>query len=392
VIPTRTGPGARSLAHPLRADRLGADLPRGDRAARVAWARLVEPGQREVAGLIARVGAEEALHTIDPTTTLGQRVSGRLAEVDVRRDLEIADRLGARILIPDDEEWPGGLQSLEVPPWCLWVRGPLHLAEACQRSASLVGARAATAYGNHLARELSAGLVERGFTVVSGAAYGIDGAAHRGALGVDGPTVALTAGGIDRPYPRGHDDLFRLISSHGAVVSEIPPGWAPTKSRFLARNRMIATLSRGTVVVEAGLRSGSLNTARTASRHHRVVCAVPGSVESSVSAGCHEVIRSGMAILVTDAAEVVEAIGGMGELSPPKQGDAGAADGLDPTQSAVLGALPVRRPTTVPDLARRAGLTTSEVTSALGLLEAIGLAEHLEDRWRKHGQRQQATC
>ena len=292
--------------------RVLADLPSGERAARVAWARLVEPGHAEVARLIAVVGAEQALHSVDPGSRLGQRIAGRLADLEVSRDLEIVRSLRARIVIPGDDEWPDGLDSLEVPPWCLWVRGPLQLGEACARSASVVGARAATSYGLRQAQELSSGLVERGFTVISGAAYGVDGAAHLGALTLDGPTVALTAGGIDRPYPRGHDGLFSRIAAHGAVVSEIPPGWAPTKSRFLARNRIIATLSRGTVVVEAGIRSGSLNTARTASRHHRVVCAMPGSVESRFSVGCHAIIREGMATLITDAAEAVEAIGNMG--------------------------------------------------------------------------------
>jgi DNA processing protein len=349
----------------------------------VAWARLVEPEHREVARLVAAVGAEEALHTLDPGTRLGESVMGRLADLDVRRDLEIAGSLRTRIVIPDDDEWPVGLNSLDLPPWCLWVRGPLHLAETCSRSASVVGARAATSYGVRQAQELSSGLVERGFTVISGAAYGIDGAAHLGALALDGPTVALTAGGIDRPYPRGHDGLFARVAAQGVVVSEIPPGWAPTKGRFLARNRMIATLSRGTVVVEAGLRSGSLNTARTASRHHRVVCAMPGSVESSVSAGCHEIIREGLATLITDAAEAVEAIGGMGELAPPKGVPGDAADDLDALQAAVLGVLPVRRPASVPDLARRCGLSVPEVGSALGLLGANGLAERRDDGWLK---------
>jgi DNA processing protein len=194
--------------------------------------------------------------------------------------------------------------------------------------------------------------------------------------------VALTAGGIDRPYPQGNADLFARIVATGLVVSEIPPGWAPTKSRFLARNRMIATLSRGTVVVEAGIRSGSLNTARAALRHHRMVCALPGSVESSVSAGCHELIRNG-ATLVTDAAEVVEAIGLIGELAPVRSADHRPGDDLDAAQAMVLAALPVRLPAEVSDLARRCGLAVGEVGSALGLLAANGLAERRDSGWRK---------
>jgi DNA processing protein len=368
--------------------QLPADLPRGERAARLAMARLVEPGHVGLAERIAAVGAEEALHSVDPASHLGERMAGRIAEVDPRRDLEIADRLGARIVVPGDEEWPQGLDDLEVPPLCLWLRGPLQLAETCERSASVVGARDASHYGTHRAREIAGGLAERGFTVISGAAYGIDGAAHRGALAVDGETVALTAGGIDRPYPRGHDDLFRQIATRGVVVSEIPPGWAPTKSRFLARNRMIATLSRGTVVVEAGLRSGSLNTARTALRHHRVVGAVPGSVESRVSAGCHELIRSGAAILVTDAAEVVEAVGPIGELAPARSVPSDPSDELAELEAAVLSILPVRGPAAASELARRCGLTASEVSAALGLLAANGLARRRDHGWTKVRARQ----
>jgi DNA processing protein len=226
-------------------------------------------------------------------------------------------------------------------------------------------------------------LAERDFTVVSGAAYGIDGAAHQGALAVDGETVALTAGGIDRPYPRGHEGLYAVLAARGLVVSEIPPGWAPTANRFLSRNRLIATLSRGTVVVEAGLRSGSLNTARNALRHHRVVCAMPGSVESAVSAGCHELIRDGGAILVSNAAQVVEAVGTIGELAPEASLPSEPGDALDPVEAAVLAALPVRRATSPADLARRCGLTVTEVSSALGLLAANDLAVRRTDGWIK---------
>jgi DNA processing protein len=248
---------------------------------------------------------------------------------------------------------------------------------------SVVGARAATAYGVRQAQELASGLADRDYTVVSGAAYGIDGAAHEGALAVDGMTVALTAGGIDRPYPRGHDRLFATIAARGLVVSEIPPGWAPTANRFLARNRLIATLSRGTVVVEAGLRSGSLSTARTAARHHRVVCALPGSVESQMSVGCHQLVRDGAAILVTDAREVAEAVGPIGELAPDLRPAGTAGDDLDETESAVLGALPVRRPVSPKDLARRCGLGVPEVVGALGLLAAEGLVSRRGEGWIK---------
>jgi DNA processing protein len=364
-------------------DLAGFDLPSGERAARVAWARLVEPEHHAVVERIAGQGAEEALRTLDLSSPLGRQLVPRLELLDVRRDLDIARRTGTRIVVPGDPEWPAGVDDLEWPPLCLWVVGPLDLAEQAARSVAVVGARAATLYGTRQAQDLGAGLAERGVSVVSGAAYGIDGAAHRGALGVEGPTIAFTAGGVDRPYPRGHDGLFAQLRSHGLVVSELPPGCAPTKGRFIARNRLIATVTQGTVVVEAGLRSGSSHTAGKALDHNRVLCAVPGSVESAVSAGCHQLIRNKNAILVTDAAEVMEAVGPIGELAPEKRGEQRPGDGLDPVQGAVYGALPVRRPATVDELAVRAGLDARQVSSALGFLALAGLSRQEPQGWRK---------
>jgi DNA processing protein len=355
---------------------------RGERAARVAWARLAEPAEEDVAARIAAAGAEGALHGVEPETTLGRRMAERLAELDVDRDLAIARRLGARLLIPGDDEWPPGLDDLIAPPLCLWVLGQGHLGDLLARSVSVVGARAATGYGVHLAKELGAGLAERSFAVVSGAAYGIDGAAHEGALAVDGVTIAVLAGGVDRPYPAGHASLLRRIGATGLVMSEVPPGSAPTRWRFLSRNRVIATLTQGTVVVEAGLRSGSRNTARLAEEHRRVVCAVPGPVTSAVSAGCHELLRDG-ATLVTDADEVAEAVGPIGELAPRKQGVVLPGDDLAPSHRTILATLLTRKGLTVEELARRSGLGGAEVRGALAALELGDAARKVGADWRR---------
>ncbi|WP_270888635.1 DNA-processing protein DprA [Pedococcus sp. 5OH_020] len=358
-------------------------VPPGERTARIAWARLVEPADAGAVRLVETLGPEEALRGLDPASPLGTRIAPRLATLDVERDLEIAGRLGARVIIPDDPEWPQGLRSLTAPPWCLWVRGPVQLADVCERSVSIVGARAATGYGVHQARELAAGLVDRDFMVVSGAAYGIDGAAHQGALAGDGLTVAVVAGGIDRPYPAGHASLLARIAESGAVLTEVPPGSAPTRWRFLSRNRVIATLSQGTVVVEAGLRSGSRNTANQAREHQRVVCAVPGPVTSAASAGCHELLREEGVILVTDADEIVEAVGQIGELASPKRGRSSPQDALSELQQVVYAALPVSATASVDQLAQRSGRSTGEVRSSLGILSAGGLCERRDDGWRK---------
>lgn len=358
-------------------------VPPGERAARVAWARLTEPCDRQAVELIERVGAEEALHAVQRETALARRIAPRLELLDVERELAVARRINARVLIPGDPDWPAGLASLADPPHCLWVRGGHDLDEVCQRSVSVVGARSATHYGLLQATDLAEGLADRGFTIVSGAAYGIDGAAHRGALAAGGLTVAVLAGGVERAYPTGHTRLLADIVERGLVVSELPPGSAPTKWRFLRRNRLIATLTQGTIIVEAGLRSGSGSTAREAELHHRVVCAVPGPVTSVVSAGCHQLIRDG-AVLVTDAAEAAEAVGAIGgDLAPEKRGPVRPGDDLDELQGAVFAALPVRRATDADDLARRCARDGREVLAALGTLEALGLARREGSRWRK---------
>src|SRR5690606_31319799 len=191
-------------------------------------------------------------------------------------------------------------------PIALWVRGNVSTVGSLPQSISLVGARAATGYGEHVAMDASASLVDRGYTIVSGAAYGIDGMAHRAALASGGQTLAFLAGGVDRFYPSGHDALLTRIVEKGAVVSELPCGSQPTKWRFLQRNRLIAAASRATVVVEAGWRSGSLNTAGHAAALGRPLGAVPGPVTSAASAGCHRLIREFTAVCVTDAGEMAE--------------------------------------------------------------------------------------
>lgn len=364
--------------------------------ARVAWSRLAEPGDPRAAALVAAVGPSDALRAVvergvpaagDPTrsdsTAWMAKYVPRLADLDPARDLAAVHRLGGRVVGPQDDEWPAGLDDLEVPPLCVWVVGPARLQPLRDRSVALVGARAATTYGEHVARELGYGLVERGFAVVSGLAYGIDAAAHRGALAADGASVAVVAGGVDRTYPRGNESLMRRLSEDGAVVSEVPPGSAPSRSRFLQRNRLIAALATGTVVVEAAWRSGSLSTARAADALGRPVGAVPGPTTSMTSAGCHALVRSGAAVLVTDAADVVDLVGRLGDdavhehVSPRTD-----VDDLDPVTLQVLDALPVRSGRSATALSRRAGLDEATVLSCLGRLDLLGLAEREGTGWR----------
>src|SRR5690349_24006519 len=194
----------------------------------------------------------------------------------------------------------------------------------------MVGSRAATSYGGHVAGEIAADLGERGWAVVSGGAYGIDAAAHRGALAAEGVTIAVLACGVDYPYPAGHADLFAAICAQGLVVSEWAPGSRPARTRFLTRNRVIAALACGTVIVEAGERSGALNTARHAANLGKPLMAVPGPVTSAQSAGCHRIIRDWGASCVTRAADVIELLSPLGTPDALAPGDPDRAWRPDP--------------------------------------------------------------
>ncbi len=358
---------------------------RDERAARAAWSRLSEPGDLRAAGLVARLGPVGALAAVfDRAHEALEPFVARLSRLDVERDQYVADRYGARLVVPDDPDWPHGCDDLPAPPICLWVRGPARLDVLQSRSVAIVGARASTPYGEHAAADIAAGVGERGYVVVSGAAYGIDAASHRGALSVQATTVAVLAGGVDRAYPSGNAQLLERIAASGAVVSEVAPASAPTRSRFLQRNRLIATMTTGTVVVEAGLRSGSLNTARTAAEHARPVGAVPGPVTSVSSAGCHQACRDGYAVLVTDAAEVIELVGAYGDDALPRPTGADRPDdALDPGSKAVLAALPLRKPVDAASLAANAGVPLAQTMSSLGRLELSGFAVRDGERWRQ---------
>jgi DNA processing protein len=220
-------------------------------------------------------------------------------------------------------------------------------------------------------------------TVVSGGAFGIDGAAHRAALAGDGVTVAVLAGGIDVPYPAGHSALLHRVATHGLLLSEYAPGVRPARYRFLTRNRLVAGLSGATVVVEAGLRSGAANTAAWARTLGRAVCVVPGPVTSAASAGCHQLLRTNRdAVLVTRADEIVEEMGHMGELAELPEHPATALDALTPVQQRVYEALPGRGARTREEVAVGAGLAVPQAMGQLALLELEGLVRRDDGRWR----------
>lgn len=364
---------------------------------RRAWAylsRVAEPPCPQLSALAAELGPLEAAAKVKAGAvepSLARWVEARRELDCAADDLDILDRLGGRLITPEDDEWPllsfvafdGAVRkrSNGHPPLALWAIGPARLDEVAERAAAIVGTRAATAYGEHVAGELAAGLAERDVTVLSGGAYGIDGAAHRAALACEGVTVAVVAGGIDNPYPAGHSALFRRIREDCLLVSEYPPGVAPGRLRFLTRNRLVAALSGATVVVEAGLRSGAANTAAWAKALGRPVCAVPGPVTSAASAGCHALLR-GDAALVTRAEEVVELAGRVGELASEEPHPVGPFDGLAASERQIYDALPARGVHTVDEIAVAAGVPPHQVLGPLAMLEVAGLVISEGGCWR----------
>jgi DNA processing protein len=367
------------------------------RLARATLAWLIEPGSRDLHELVAGDGPIRTLRRLVsgdlPAGTLRGAAEARLQAADPRRmaadALARARRLGARLVIPEDDEWPARLDDLAkisnpgaerrvdrdtLPPLCLWVRGPWPLAQALDRSVAVVGARAATSYGTHVAADLGHGLAERGWTVVSGGAHGVDAAAHRGALAAGGITVAVLACGVDRPYPAGNTGLFDRIAERGLLVSEWPPGSAPFRHRFLVRNRVIAAATLGTVVVEASARSGAKQTLGRALRLERRAMVVPGPVTSAMSVGCHELLREYAGTrLVTGVPQVLEEVGRIGDdLAPVERGPELPRDNLDSTASALLDAMPHRRAAGVEEIAASAGVDLRDVMRKLPLLAHLG--------------------
>jgi len=359
-----------------------------ERNARMLLASAVEPGDPVLAEEIAMSGPVAALERLRRKSAVAARLDG----IDPAADLARAADRGIRFVVPGDDEWPRSLDDLAHTealhrrggvPVGLWVRGARRLDEVADPALAIVGSRSSTTYGEETAARLAAEVGGEGVPVISGAAFGIDQAAHRGALAARALTLAVVAGGVDRSYPRAHHQLLTRIAEVGVVVSEAPLGAEPTRFGFLARNRLIAALSRGTVVVEAAARSGALNTASWAEGLSRVVMGVPGPLTSAVSEGVHELIRARGALLVTRGADILEAIGPSGRwASPARRQPASPRDQLSFGERELLDHVPAgaAQPTEV--IATAAGLAVDLVAQTLRRLVAAGLVEDLPVGWR----------
>lgn len=366
----------------LRPDRDPSDV-----LAHIIWGVIAEPGDAVGGALRAQLGVIDAVCVALGGVGLGAVSAGAVHEGRARwtpraqfgfisSAIGTARASGVRLLLPGDEAWPDAVADLGPhAPALLWVRGdPMLLGRAW--TVSIVGARASTSYGEGVARELAADLAGDGHVIVSGGAYGIDAAAHRATLAVGGRTVGVVAGGVDRAYPAGHTTLLSDIADRGVLVSEVPCGTAPTKWRFLARNRVIGALGGATVVVEAGWRSGSLNTAGHAASLGRPLGAVPGLVTSATSAGCHRLLREYDARCITSADDVRELLG-RPVVSVPVE------TGYEHDRTRLRDALSSRVARTPFDVAQRAGMSLEQVESLLGLLSLEGHALRTDEGWKR---------
>lgn len=352
----------------------------------ISQRRGLDPQEQQA---LAEAAAQRAGEVRGTLGAAAERWRARAAVTDPRADLAAAEAVGAWLCVPEDSDWPQQLEQLDLQaPLCLWGRGSRHgLGQWPSGAVAVVGSRDVTSYGRSVTFDLAGALAARGRTVISGGAYGVDEAAHRAALatGVSAiPTVAVMAGGIDRLYPRGNQELLERVAQEGLILSEASPGTMPARYRFLDRNRLIACLSAGTVLTESRWRSGAQNTAHHADRLSRPVGAVPGSVHSAASAGCHRLIREGAAVLVTDVEEVLSLIGRPGahaETEPPQQLQ--IFDGLSQQDRILADALPVSQGASADALAAVSGLPARSLLGALRRLEREGLAQERDGLWRR---------
>jgi len=390
-------------------ERISGGLEVADKAeffASLAWSVICEPGDSFAGKLISALGPDEALALeLEATSALKYREIFEARDLDwvemqsfgrfERSLLEARERWKSRIslsvidkaisemtlhngffIYESSFEWPKALADLgDFAPRGLWVRGSRQAIESLDKSVSIVGSRMATSYGQFVTTDLVSELVSHKFTIVSGGAYGIDAMAHRSALAVGLPTIAVMAGGLDRLYPSGNAELFKQIEREGALISEMPPGAEPTKWRFLQRNRLIAALGAATVVVEANPRSGAVSTANRALEIGRPLGAVPGPINSAGSDGCHRLIRETEAQLISSGQDLLELLG-------QQQGFNLDSPGLGALETRVLDVIGFGT-AGMEQIRSEAGLTREEARTGLSGLVLLGIVEQNAEGWAR---------
>ena len=379
-----------------------------DLFAAIAWSVICEPGDGFAGFLVSALGPalalESQIHNRDASyiksqildtgfgdwdlnaygtfektlITSRERWKPRLSLDLVRESLFAIRKVGGQVITPRSEQWPQQVSDLgNHAPMVLWIRGNFDSLSSLRQSVAIVGSRGATSYGEFVTDAMVSALVPKNLAIISGGAYGIDGVAHRSTLAMQGQTVAVMAGGVDRFYPTGNADLLKRISQVGAVISELPPGSTPTKWRFLQRNRLIAALSQATLVVEANWRSGALNTVSHAERLGREVFAIPGPITSPKSAGVNKLVADGRAQLVVDAADLLDRLG-----VQAKQVSAVELAGLGALEVRVLDAIGFDS-LEIAEICSAAGLTRDEARFGLTNLELDGLVLRRDNTWAR---------
>lgn len=379
-----------------------------DHLAAITWSIICEPGDGFAGLLVSSLGASGALETelqgvssaqvksrilqtgIDPSeldsfgvfekvhAAARERWQPRLSLNLVRHAIYGIKKVSGSILTSTSACWPQQLNDLGFhAPRALWVRGSFASLESLQKSVAIVGSRGATSYGEQSTDAMVSALVPKGFSIVSGGAYGIDAVAHKSTLALQGNTVAVMAGGVDRLYPTGNSDLLKRITQTGAVVSELPPGSIPTKWRFLQRNRLIAALAQSTLVVEANWRSGAINTVSHCERLDREVFAIPGPISSPRSAGTNKLIADGRAQLIVDGDDLLDRLG-----VQARQISAVELAGLGAIEVRVLDAIGFNS-LEIAEICSAAGLTRDEARFGLANLELDGIVLRRDNTWMR---------
>lgn len=350
----------------------------------VALSLVPGVGPGRIRALVGRFGSVAAALSAPPSALaevpgVGLQTAEAIArfdaDADVREQLDSAERAGAEIITAWDDRFPHLLRQIYDPPAFLWVRGELLPED--ERAIAIVGTRRPTDYGKQAAADFAAGLVQHGFTIVSGLAYGIDVAAHRAALEAGGRTISVLGSGVDRIYPSKHERVARSIIEQGAVVSEFALGAAPEAPNFPRRNRVVSGLSLGTLVVEAYEGGGALITARLAVEQNREVFAVPSPVRSKAGAGTNRLIQQGHAKLVMTVEDILAELGVPEPVSTPKsEAPAPAPPDLNGVERRLFDAL-TEEPVHIDTLCLRADLDTSTALVYLLSLEFKGLVRQM---------------
>lgn len=362
------------------------EVPSSSREAFFMLAHLCEPADSAVKKALTLSPPDRVIHEllagrIKPASQAS--FAARFSQFDLGQELEYTEQIRASFITRGEVGWPRQLNVLGPDePWVLWSLGSADFRLLALQSLAIVGTRACTPYGQQVAFNWAAEIADRGVTIVSGGAVGVDIAAHKGALSVGSPTLCVLAGGVQARYPASNEHIFHQIMDNGVIISESPPKESPRRQRFLTRNRIIASLTQATLIVEASRRSGTASTASWAELIHRPIFGVPGSVYSSASEGIHAMMSEGRAMLVHSPTDVLQLIN-IGNVHTPSSKAVTDWRSLTQPELDVWESLPKKGQALAADVAARCGLSFPEVTALLTELNLKNMASFDGFFWRR---------